>query len=101
MIARALGAETIARVSAACSASIAWALDHKSEVMTALSKTDARLDRAQLDHYLDLYANRDTAALQPDVRRAVDVLLELGAERGLIPRVSAEYAGPLRGPFGG
>lgn len=92
VISRALGEETIARVSNACSESIAWAFANKSKVVDALLGKDARLDRAALEHYLDLYANSDTRALQPDVKRAVDVLLEHGADRGLIPRVRAEYA---------
>jgi 1,4-dihydroxy-6-naphthoate synthase len=92
VIARALGAETIARVSSACSESIAWALANTQKVVDALLAKDARLDRAELVRYLDLYANSDTRALQPDVKQAVDVLLERGADRGLIPRVRAEYA---------
>lgn len=92
VIARKLGPETIRTVSRACSDSIAWALENKSKVAGALSKTGGNLSRAQLVHYLDLYANSDTRALQPDVMRAVEVLLEMGADRSLIPRVRAEYA---------
>jgi len=91
VIRRALGTATIARVSAACRASIEWALTHKDEVVTALEKT-AVIDRAALDHYLSLYANSDTASLQPDVARAVEVLLARGADRGFIARVTPEYA---------
>jgi len=68
-----------------------WALTHKDEVVTALEKT-AVIDRAALDHYLSLYANSDTASLQPDVARAVEVLLARGADRGFIARVTPEYA---------
>lgn len=89
VIRRALGEETIARVSDACRASIAWALQHRDEVMETLPTP---LDRAGLDRYLSLYANSDTKALQPDVKRAVEVLLARGADRGLIPRVDIEYA---------
>jgi 1,4-dihydroxy-6-naphthoate synthase len=92
VIARDLGPEVIARVSRACRASIAWALEHKEEVVTELLRKDARLERSQLEHYLDLYANSDTAGLQDDVRRGVELLLEKGAAAGLIPRVSADYA---------
>src|SRR3990172_7411309 len=71
-----------------------WALAHKSEVMTALSAGDARLDREQLELYLDLYANRDTAALQPDVKRAIDVLLDRGAAPPFAVGVCATNSGP-------
>lgn len=92
VIARALGEDAIARVSRACRESIAWAIAHREEVVSALLGEDARLDREGLRRYLDLYANSDTAALQPDVRRAVDELLARGAARGLIPPAAAEWA---------
>lgn len=91
VIARSLG-DDIPRVSHACSASIAWALENKDRVMDEMLANDTRLDRGQLAHYLDLYANSDTRGLQDDVRRAVDVLLDRGSAAGLIPRVSAAYA---------
>jgi 1,4-dihydroxy-6-naphthoate synthase len=89
VVRRALGREAIARISSACSASIAWALDHREEVMDTLSTP---LDREGLDRYLSLYANSDTRALQPDVKQAIEVMLTRGADRGLIPRVCPEYA---------
>ena len=36
-------------------------------------------DTALIDHYLNLYANSDTAAIADDARRAVDVLFARGA----------------------
>jgi 1,4-dihydroxy-6-naphthoate synthase len=75
VVRRALGDEAVARVSAACRASIGWALDHREEVVADLltreTRADVALDRAMLDRYLRMYANDDTREAPEDVRRAV------------------------------
>jgi 1,4-dihydroxy-6-naphthoate synthase len=96
-IRRALGEETIARVSELCRASIAWSLAHREEVMKALlaesEKDSARLDAAHLDRYLAMYANEDTRSFAPDARTAVDELFTRGAKAGLLPPgARAEFA---------
>jgi 5,8-dihydroxy-2-naphthoate synthase len=87
-IRRGLGPDLVARVSRLCRASIAWALAHKDEVMTALlaaeSRADLGLDRAMLDRYLAMYANEDTLDLAPDARRAIEELFARGRAAGLL-----------------
>jgi predicted solute-binding protein len=39
---------------------------------------------ALIDHYLNLYANQDTAAIADDARRAVDVLFARARAAGLV-----------------
>ena len=89
VIRRGLGDETIALVSRLCRESIAWALDHREEVMTALLAEETRdevgLDRALLDRYLTMYANHDTLDFAPDARAAVDELFARGVTAGLLP----------------
>jgi 1,4-dihydroxy-6-naphthoate synthase len=79
-IRRGLGEGTIARVSRLCAKSIAWSLEHRNEVMTALlaeeTRADVQLDRAMLDRYLAMYANEDTRGAKDDVRRAVSELFK-------------------------
>jgi len=79
-IRRGLGAEKIARVSRLCAKSIAWSLEYRDEVMTALlaeeTRADVQLDRAMLDRYLARYANEDTRGAKDDVRRAVSELFK-------------------------
>ncbi len=86
---RALGEELVRRVSHLCRESIAWALGHREEVISALlaaeSRTDIALDRAQLDRYLAMYANDDTRSFAPDARAAVEELFARGARAGLLP----------------
>jgi 1,4-dihydroxy-6-naphthoate synthase len=96
-IRRSLGPELIARVSRACRASIAWALEHRDETMRALldreTRTDLALDRDLLDRYLAMYANADTLDPPPDVRVAIDALYARAHEAGLLDqRVQVELA---------
>jgi 1,4-dihydroxy-6-naphthoate synthase len=96
-IRRGLGAELVAKVSRLCRASIAWALEHRDEVIDALlaaeSRDDVRLDRAMLDRYLAMYANADTLELPEDGRRAVSELFTRARAAGIVARdVRVEWA---------
>jgi len=87
-IRRSLGADLVTRVSRACRASIAWALDHREETMRALlereTRADLALDRDLLDRYLAMYANADTLDAPPDVRLAIDTLYARAHAAGLL-----------------
>jgi 1,4-dihydroxy-6-naphthoate synthase len=92
-IRRGLGAETMARVSRACRTSIAWALEHRDEVMGALLEKEAEearsglaLDRTLLDRYLAMYANGDTLDPPEDVERAIRTMYARAHEAGLLDR---------------
>lgn len=86
---RGLGDDLIRRVSSICHESIAWALDHREEVMTALLAEESRpgvaLDRGLLDRYLSMYANDDTRSFAPDARAAVEELFARAAQAGMLP----------------
>jgi 1,4-dihydroxy-6-naphthoate synthase len=93
-IRRGLGAEMVAKVSRLCEASIAWALEHRSETIDALlaaeSRSDLALDRAMLDRYLAMYANSDTLSPPGDVARAIEEMFTRAHRAGLlaaVPRV--------------
>lgn len=89
VIRRALGRETLALVSQILREAIAYALDHRAEVLRAIAaekRGDAALAEATLlDRYLGMYANDDTRAMAPDARQALDVLFARAAAAGLIP----------------
>jgi 1,4-dihydroxy-6-naphthoate synthase len=86
---RALGEDLVRRVSQLCRESIAWALEHRDEVMTALLAEESRegvsLDRTLLDRYLAMYANEDTRSFAPDARAAVEELFARAARAGMLP----------------
>jgi 1,4-dihydroxy-6-naphthoate synthase len=86
-IRRGLGPELVAKVSRLCKASIAWALEHRSETIDALlaaeSRADLALDRALLDRYLAMYANDDTLSPPEDVERAIEEMFTRAHAAGL------------------
>ena len=94
---RSLGPELVTKVSRLCRASIAWALEHRDEMIRALLERESRpelaLDRELLDRYLAMYANADTLDAAADVRRAIDELYTRAHAAGLLDRAArAEFA---------
>jgi len=89
VIRRGLGPERVARVSAILREAIAYALDHRDELIRVLAAEKrgepALAEPALLDRYLAMYANDDTRAMASDARRAVEVLFERAAKAGLLP----------------
>jgi 1,4-dihydroxy-6-naphthoate synthase len=89
VIRRALGPSLVATVSRILRSAISWALAHRDEVIALLAQEprgDQALSRtALLDRYLGMYANDDTEAMAPDVRRAIDVLFDRARQAGLLP----------------
>ena len=96
VIRRALGAQMLADVSVVLREAIAWALANRDEVIAFLAREqrgDEALARTSLlDRYLGMYANQDTAAMAPDVRRAIDVLFERAQRAGLLPAGPVDWA---------
>jgi 1,4-dihydroxy-6-naphthoate synthase len=94
VVRRALGDELIAKASRVCKRSIAWALDHRDEVMHALRGTTP-LDAAGLDRYLAMYANEeDTREMRSDVISAMETLFAEAAKRNLLARAPAIELAP-------
>ena len=86
VIRRALGPESIEKVSRVCKRSIAWALDHRAEMLVAMRGTTP-LDDAGLDRYLAMYANEeDTREMRSDVISAMETLFAEAAKRNLLTR---------------
>jgi 1,4-dihydroxy-6-naphthoate synthase len=97
VIRRGLGAERIALVSAILRDAIAYALDHRDEVIRVLAaepRGEPALAQTELlDRYLGMYANQDTRAMAPDARRAIEVLFNRAAKVGLLPAgISIDWA---------
>ena len=97
VIRRGLGARPIALVSAILRDAIAYALDHRDEVIRVLAAEPrgepALAETELLDRYLGMYANQDTRAMAPDARRAIEVLFDRAAKAGLLPAgISIDWA---------
>jgi len=89
VVRRGLGLESISRVSDVLREAIAYALNHRQEVIRVIADEKrgevALGETAMLDRYLGMYANDDTRAMAPDVRQAIAVLFDRAAKAGLLP----------------
>ena len=98
VIRKGLGTEKIAVISDLLRQSIAYALDHRDEVIDYLLAREIRddpalNDRALLDRYLNLYANRDTLEYPEAARDGIVELFRRGYEAGIIKKpVTVEFA---------
>ena len=98
VIRKGLGRERIARISELLRRSIAYALEHRDEVIDYLLARESRDDpalkeRALLDRYLSLYANRDTLEYPAAARQGIDELFRRGLAAGIIKQpVTVEFA---------
>jgi 1,4-dihydroxy-6-naphthoate synthase len=97
VIRRGLGATRVAQVSALLRASIAWGLANRGPIIAQIASQDrgdkALSDQALIDHYLNLYANDDTAAMADDAKQAIDVLFARARAAGLLAsNVTVDWA---------
>jgi 1,4-dihydroxy-6-naphthoate synthase len=97
VIARSLGPERIARVSAVLRESIRYALAHRETVLDDLLSSERRpgvpRSRELFDRYLSMYANQDTLDYGEAGRRAIVELMHRGHAAGVIPHhVAVEFA---------
>jgi 1,4-dihydroxy-6-naphthoate synthase len=88
-----LGPEMISKVSRILRASIAYALEHRGEALDYALRFSRGLDRQRADRFVGMYVNELTLDYGDRGRRAVQLLLDEGFEKGVLPtRVVAEYA---------
>jgi 1,4-dihydroxy-6-naphthoate synthase len=97
VIRRGLGAARVAQVSAVLRESIAWGLANRGPIIAEIARQDrgdkALSDQALIDHYLNLYANDDTAAMADDAKHAIDVLFARARTAGLLgSNVTVDWA---------
>jgi 5,8-dihydroxy-2-naphthoate synthase len=89
VIRRGLGPDLVAQVSNVLRRSIQWAVEHRGELIVALSAEErgdpALADPALIDTYLGLYANADTVEMPADARQGVEALFTRAAQAGLLP----------------
>ena len=93
-IRRDLGAETIQRVSAYLHESIRYSLDNRRDALAYAMQFARDMDAELADRFVAMWVNQLTLDYTERGRRAVQRLLDEGAERGVIPhRVVADFVG--------
>jgi 1,4-dihydroxy-6-naphthoate synthase len=93
-IRRDLEPETIREVSRLLKASIQYALDHREEALGYAMQFARDMTKDLADKFVGMYVNELTLDYGDKGRRAVQLLLDEGFEKGLIPRrVHVEFVG--------
>jgi 1,4-dihydroxy-6-naphthoate synthase len=87
-----LGREAMQEVTDIIKQSIQFSLDNRAEAVQYALQFGRDLDRKLADQFVGMYVNQWTLDYGPRGRRAIDLLLQRGAEAGLVPDVGAvEY----------
>lgn len=93
-IRRALPPETIKRVSAMLHASIRYSLDNRQDALDYALQFARDMDAHTADRFVGMWVNELTLDYTARGREAVQLLLDEGAERGIIPqRVTVDFVG--------
>jgi 1,4-dihydroxy-6-naphthoate synthase len=95
VVRRDLGAAVARDVARALRDSIELGLRDREAALDHASAFGRGTDRATLDRFVSWYVNPRTLDLGPDGLRAIRVLLDAGAERGLVPRVRPDLLEPI------
>ena len=83
-IRRSLGAETLLTTTNALRDSIQHALDHREEALEYAMQFARDLDPTLANRFVGMYVNERTLNYGPDGREAIQKLLEMGYDRGII-----------------
>jgi 1,4-dihydroxy-6-naphthoate synthase len=87
-----LGPDLIRKISRHLHASIAYGLEHRKDALDHAMRYARGLDRGKADTFVGMYVNDWTLDYGETGRRAVQLLLDRGADAGVIPhRVSVEF----------
>lgn len=91
-IRRSLGAATVREASRLLRKSIQYGLDHREQALAYAMQFARGLDASTADRFVSMYVNERTLDYGAEGRRAVQLFLDRGFEKGLIPRrVKAEF----------
>ena len=87
-IRRSLGREALEITTNALRDSIQHALDHRDEALSYAMQFARDLDTSSANRFVGMYVNERTLDYGDDGRRAIQHLLDLGYDRGIIPERS-------------
>ncbi|HEV2499149.1 MAG TPA: MqnA/MqnD/SBP family protein [Terriglobia bacterium] len=92
VIRRSLGEALVRQVSRTLRASILYSLEHREEALTYAMQFARGLDHFTADKFVSMYVNDWTVNYGSKGRQAVQLLLDRGFERGILPhQVKAEF----------
>jgi 1,4-dihydroxy-6-naphthoate synthase len=92
VVRRDLGPDIVAQVARDLRASIAYGLDHRRRALAHASEYSRGLTAQATDEFVGMYVNHWTLDYGLEGRRAVQLLLDRGADAGIIPhRVQVEF----------
>jgi len=83
---RDLGQKRMRQIAEFLQASIQYALRHRQEALTYAMGFARGMDRSSTDTFVGMYVNELTLAYGQEGRRAAELLLQWGFERGVLPR---------------
>ncbi|MGH7423509.1 MAG: MqnA/MqnD/SBP family protein, partial [Candidatus Methylomirabilales bacterium] len=83
---RDLGQTRMRQIADFLQASIQYALRHRQEALTYAMGFARGMDRSSTDTFVGMYVNELTLAYGQEGRRAAELLLQWGFERGVLPR---------------
>jgi 1,4-dihydroxy-6-naphthoate synthase len=93
VIRRDLGPHLVAKTSRLLRASVAYSLAHREEALSYALDFGRGLDRKEADIFVGMYVNDWTLDYGEAGRRAVQLFLDEGFAKGILPhRVTAEFA---------
>jgi 1,4-dihydroxy-6-naphthoate synthase len=93
-IRRSLGAETLLTTTNALRDSIQHALDHREEALAYAMQFARDLDPTLANRFVGMYVNERTLNYGPDGKEAIQKLLDMGFDRGIIPhRANVDFVG--------
>ena len=92
VIRRDLGQDTIHQVSRLIKESIQYGLSHREEALDYALEFGRGLDTRQVDEFVGMYVNDRTVDYGEDGKKAVQLLLDMGHEAGIISyRVAVDF----------
>jgi 1,4-dihydroxy-6-naphthoate synthase len=93
-IRRSLGAETLSSTTNALRDSIQHALDNREEALAYAMQFARDLDPTLANRFVGMYVNERTLNYGPDGREAIQKLLDMGFDRGIIAhRANVDFVG--------
>jgi 1,4-dihydroxy-6-naphthoate synthase len=91
-IRRDLGMERILQISGLIRKSVRFALEHREDALKHAMQYARDLDRGDADRFVGMYVNDRTIDYGEDGRRAVQLLLDMAADKHLIPnKITVEF----------